>query len=404
MLNPDLQNPAFAPDYELPDSRLRVHTPNSYQLNKDLEHFRRGELTEEGLKKQLVTFLKERAMLALDEFEIKLYNNKLYSDDFPGIALTDLYATVSADPIYNLRAPYDTKYISQVEAWANSTAEPFNWIRFSPTTGAMSRETKIELGRREDNDLHIIILTVPFRQEQDLETAFIEIRELSSIFNPDFFHARNELDLLGKPILLDNHRLREEFSQDGEIKRDLVIRYLDQQLSRISDKKYYMLQPEQSFSLARQQNFLSAIAMLDELDLFNEFTAMMADPDADAQLQIYFNNLVNQFDKAFAALNNNKPHLLTKTPQFDGNIPELIISGCGGFGRVATDIISSGIKLPERAVPASTSYPPDFGDPHFGVCGGGRLNSNGMPAGCEAYTIVGGCELCVSCHHRYSSN
>lgn len=376
----------------LPDNEFDRHTPNSFVVAKDILNFRQGLITQAGLETQVITFLKERAQLALDEFDMEVSSDgKLYNPQFKE-PLTQLYAKPCGDPIYDARAPFDTNYITQIENWVNTTEANFTWARFSPTTGAMSRETKVELGRREGSNLHVIVLTIPFQDNQTRDEAFLQIKNIASLFNPSFANAINEFDMLDEPVLLEKCPVASSLIQDNEVKRDLVIKVIDMALSASSKSSMYMGRSD--FSLSDQQRFLGIADLLKEQNILGDYVAAIASGLHEDEVIRYFNSIVNNFDSLWA-----QTTALPTEIYFKPDMPVFIASGCGGYGERVQDIIASGIRLPERASGLDLLYPKDFGDPHTGVCGG-EGNKNG---GCGQLAIVGGCELCVNCHHKYAS-
>ncbi len=70
-------------------------------------------------------------------------------------------------------------------------------------------------------------------------------------------------------------------------------------------------------------------------------------------------------------------------------------SGCGFSGQEIKLKNGSSIWGPmsvhANIMGIQSSFPSDFGEPHHASC-----------KGCNSYTIVGGCDLCISCHNRFS--
>ncbi len=376
---------------------LTNHTPESYQVEKDLENMRAGHLTMSGLEHQVVTFLKERASVALDQFRIsRAADGLLYSSDFPGISLPELYGRKSGDPVYDLRSDYDREYIEQVQEWSDTT-EDFSWIRFSPTTGAMSRETKIEIGKSFGPELDVVSLTIPFREGQTREEAFLEIRNLAAKFNPDFAGARNEFDLLARPVMLENSPLSVNLQQEGDIKRDLVLKLIDEDLSKQSGIPYYFGREAGANVVQLSANFDLIIDYLKNYGVMDKYFKAIAAGNLQAARGM-FNNVVQHFDllnKQRIAEESQIPSTHNFNAVMD-DMPAFVAAGCGGYGRRVADMASMGIDLDERT--DDSDYPDDFGSPHFGTCGG----EDNRTQGCQATTIVGGCELCIGCHMKYS--
>jgi hypothetical protein len=376
---------------------VTTHTPESYQVEKDLENLRAGHLTMNGLEHQVITFLKERASVALDQFQMQRDSDGLlYSRDFPGISLPDLYGRKSGDPIYDLRSDYDREYIEQVQDWANES-DNFSWIRFSPTTGAMSRETKIEIGKSFGTNLDVVSLTVPFREGQSREAAFLEIRKIAAQFNPEFAEAETELGLLGRPVLLENSPMANDLQQQGDIKRDLVLKLIDENLSRESGVPYYFGREASANVVELSANFDLIIDYLSNYGVMDKYFKAIARGDLKAAKGM-FNNVVQHFDllNKQRLAETQQLHKLHNFDQVMENMPAFVAAGCGGYGRRVADMTSMGVDLDERL--DDGDYPEDFGDPHFGTCGG----EGNRTQGCQATTIVGGCELCLGCHMKYS--
>ncbi|MFQ5493492.1 MAG: hypothetical protein ACE5DX_05030 [Candidatus Dojkabacteria bacterium] len=380
---------------------LSNHTPISYQIYKDHEHLNAGTITPVGLENQVETFLRERAFLALDDFELQIGSDGIiYSPDFPGLPVTDLYARESGDPIYDLRAPYDSAYMQTIQEWSAASENDFSWIRFSPTTGVMSRETKIELGRTDGDSLQVIVLTIPFRKNQTRESAFNEIRELTTAFTDRFYDAQSELELLAVPVILERTDISGLYTEEDEVKRDLVVKHIDRILSRISGVQYYMGRPLGEFRVRDQQQFIEILSRLRTDGIVQKYLDSLSGDNPSEQEEA-FNSVVNNFDLLWRERGNESPDTSTVMHlSHRPHMPEHVANGCGGYGGRARDIIASGINLTERKGVLGAGYPDDFGSPHLGSCGGPG-NQNG---GCRSLTIVGGCELCLDCHYKYASD
>ena len=379
---------------------LSGHTPNSYVIEKDLNNLLRGELTEAGLEHQVITFLKERASLAVDQFSINIgQSGVLYSPDFPGVPLTELYGRKSGDLIYDLRADYDSRYINTIEAWADAdNAKDLSWIRFSPTTGAMSRETKIEIGMRFADKLDVISMTIPFRTGQNVEDAFAEVRKIATRFDSRFSVAESELTLLETPLDLRTNRLRQHFFVEKGIKRDYITALIDKFYGESRGENYYLGRSSKKNVVAEYESFKLTLDLLRDNGILEKyFTAMKAGNLDGATLA--FNNIVNHFDRLLSqAKEANQTMLPPALNEFMPEAPAFVAAGCGGFGRRVKDLAKMGVSLGEYS--KNNGLPSDFGEPHFGTCGSkGKI---GPEIGCYATTIVGGCELCVNCHLKYN--
>jgi hypothetical protein len=301
---------------------INNHTPNSFVIDKEIQNLREKLITEEGLRNNLLTLLEERAQMAVSKFDISLRDGKLYSLDFE-IPLTELYAKPCGDPIYDMRAPFDTQYIRQVEEWANGTLEDFSWIRFSPTTGAMSKETKIEFGVRSGAHLHTYVITLPFRDNQTKEQAFEEIKQLAGRFNPNFRKAKNEFDLLPCPVITKGTKSIEE-----------IMFYLDQELTSITKVPYFMGRPKKTYNHYEVTQFQKFIKAIDDKNLIEYYitACKLGDPKI---AQAIFNNIVNNFDLFWSeGQPNTKNNVAEIINAFihDESDPKIIAAGCGAAG------------------------------------------------------------------------
>lgn len=309
---------------------INNHTPNSFVIEKEIQNFREGLITEAGLRNNLLTLLEERAQMAISQFDITLRDGKLYSPDFE-IPLTELYAKPCGDPIYDMRAPYDTQYIRQVEEWADGTLEDFSWIRFSPTTGAMSKETKIEFGIRSGARLHTYILTLPFRENQNKLSAFEEIKQLASRFNKNFHQAKTEFDLLPHPVITKGIKSIEE-----------IIFYIDQELTLITKVPYFMGRPRKTYNHYETTQFQKFIHAIEKNNLIDYYitACKLGDP---AIAQAVFNNIVNNFDLFWQEGQGNTQNDLAEIINafvHDESDPKTIAAGCGAAGGKKSSEIS----------------------------------------------------------------
>lgn len=343
------------------------HTPNSYKIENDIFGVETGRIiSKEVVEHQLVTLLSERVKLPLSKpYWIENKNGTLYSKDFPNTTLLDLYDTPTNDPVYEFRRPADVEAIRRLQEKSN-TSDQFTWVLISPTTGAMSRETFVELGVKIDSqNIHAFRLCIPFREGQTTEEVFEEAKSLASVFKPELAFAKDERDLLASPIFIEDEAERNELLLESLIHggktRDRLIQLIDDHMYRISGQPYYMGRLQGEFSVEEHTRFNEAIERMNKDGIFRRYTQRLFDLKSNdrpsiQELTALFNSIVNNFDLLWEE--DQSEDTYTRPLEFIPEPPKRVAGGCGGVGEdrnelgsttgiYRNDIIGAGINLPE---------------------------------------------------------
>ncbi len=319
-------------------TEIRTEGPKSFVESKERVNALSNQVTQEGLRHQMESFLGERVGLALSKpFTMKMREDgQFYIDDFPNIPLTELYAKPASDPIYDRRAPADVQYIRTLEDWARNTqASEFYWLQISPTTRLgnrqMTEESMFEIGRmyygeNGKREAEVRKLASPFVEGDDVGSTFDKLVKLGQAIDPESFSdLESELDFLTRPILFPAINGTDEVS---------IVNYIDSLLAYVNGgmefKSGQIVGAEGYIPVEIQQDrFNNAIAKLN--DEIENYVAACFNPEIGLpELQKFVRSIINQFHKYYEGKGDVEK---AGNVEYWASQPvELISKGCGEYG------------------------------------------------------------------------